>query len=62
LFEAGSIDFQQVLDTQRSRLAAEDGLASAATDRLMALIKLYKALGGGWSNTLPAAHAAKEAS
>jgi outer membrane protein, multidrug efflux system len=48
LYEAGSVDFQKVLDTDRSRLTAEDGLASAQGDLLAAIVKLYKALGGGW--------------
>jgi len=48
LYEAGSVDFQKVLDTDRTRLTAEDGLASAEGDLLAAVIKLYKALGGGW--------------
>jgi len=48
LYEAGSVDFQQVLDTDRTRLSAEDGLASAESELLAAVIKLYKALGGGW--------------
>jgi NodT family efflux transporter outer membrane factor (OMF) lipoprotein len=48
LYEAGSVDFQQVLDTDRTRLSAEDGLASAESELLTAVIKLYKALGGGW--------------
>jgi NodT family efflux transporter outer membrane factor (OMF) lipoprotein len=49
LYEAGTADFQKVLDTDRARLSAEDGLASAEGDLLAAVIKLYKALGGGWS-------------
>jgi NodT family efflux transporter outer membrane factor (OMF) lipoprotein len=48
LYEAGSVDFQQVLDADRARLSAEDGLASAESDLLAAVIKLYKALGGAW--------------
>jgi NodT family efflux transporter outer membrane factor (OMF) lipoprotein len=48
LYQAGSADFQKVLDTDRTRLTAEDGLASAEGDLLVAVVKLYKALGGGW--------------
>lgn len=48
LYAAGSIDFQKVLDSERTRLSAEDGLASAEADVLTAVIRLYKALGGGW--------------
>lgn len=48
LYQAGSVDFQKVLDTDRTRLTAEDGLAAAEGDLLAAVVKLYKALGGGW--------------
>lgn len=50
LFEAGSVDFMQVLDAQRTRLSAEESLASAEGDLLVAVIRLYKAMGGGWRN------------
>ncbi len=49
-YESGLIDFQSVLDTERTRLSSEDNLASAGMDELSALISLYKALGGGWSD------------
>ena len=48
-YSAGLIDFQSVLDTERSVLALEDSLASSRADGVLALIRLYKALGGGWS-------------
>ena len=48
-YEAGAVDFQTVLDTDRTRLTAEDGLASAEADLLTSVIALYKSLGGGWS-------------
>lgn len=48
-YEAGMVDFQTVLDTERTRLTAEDGMASAEADLLTSVIALYKALGGGWS-------------
>ncbi|PLY04971.1 MAG: RND transporter [Desulfuromonas sp.] len=47
-YAAGLIDFQTVLDNERSRLSSEDSLASARVDQLLALVSLYKALGGGW--------------
>ena len=50
LYQAGAADFQKVLDTDRTRLTAEDTLASARADLLTAVIQLYKALGGGWQN------------
>lgn len=48
LYQSGLADFQKVLDTERTRLAAEDGLALAEAGMRTSLIKLYKALGGGW--------------
>lgn len=48
-YSAGLIDFQSVLDTERSLLSVEDSLASTRADGVLALIRLYKALGGGWS-------------
>jgi len=48
-YGSGLIDFQVVLDSQRTVLAIEDSLAAARADGAAALIRLYKALGGGWS-------------
>jgi outer membrane protein, multidrug efflux system len=47
-YRAGLVDFQKVLDTDRTRLTADDTLATAQSDVLTATISLYKALGGGW--------------
>src|SRR5690606_28712129 len=47
-YASGLIDFQVVLDTQRTLLSTQDSVAgtyaSVATDH----VRLYKALGGGW--------------
>lgn len=48
-YQSGLIDFQTVLDTERSLRAAEDSLAGAEADQVTTLVKLYKALGGGWT-------------
>jgi NodT family efflux transporter outer membrane factor (OMF) lipoprotein len=48
-YGSGLIDFQSVLDTERSVRTIEDSLASARADGVLALIRLYKAMGGGWS-------------
>ncbi len=48
-YSSGSVDFQTVLTTERTLLASEDSLASAKADSVSALIRLYKALGGGWT-------------
>jgi NodT family efflux transporter outer membrane factor (OMF) lipoprotein len=48
-YEAGEIDFLDVLDSQRTLLNLEDNLFTTRTDRTTAHIRLYQALGGGWS-------------
>ena len=50
MYQSGLSDFQKVLDTERTRLTAEDGLANADAATLTALVQLYKALGGGWES------------
>jgi multidrug efflux system outer membrane protein len=59
-YSSGLIDFQSVLDTERSVLSAEDSLASSRADGVLALIRLYKALGGGWSPQTATRPAAKD--
>jgi outer membrane protein, multidrug efflux system len=49
-YEAGLIDFLGVLDAQRSRFSAEDQLAQSQGAVTSNLIRLYKALGGGWTH------------
>ena len=49
-YRAGLIDFQALLDTQRTLLASQDASASARAARAGATIQLYKALGGGWQS------------
>ncbi|MBV2234455.1 MAG: efflux transporter outer membrane subunit [Sterolibacterium sp.] len=48
MYRSGMVDFQRTLDAERTRLSAEDGAATAQAEELNALIRLYKALGGGW--------------
>ena len=47
-FSSGLVDFQTVLETQRSQLSTQDGVASAQADISADHVRLYKALGGGW--------------
>src|SRR2546423_10321373 len=47
-YEGGMVDFLEVLDAERTQLAAEDRLAQVRTDAATSLIAVYKALGGGW--------------
>ncbi|HEX9895409.1 MAG TPA: TolC family protein [Gemmatimonadales bacterium] len=46
-FEGGVADFLQVLDAERSLLAAQDQLAQGRTDAVTALVAVYRAVGGG---------------
>jgi NodT family efflux transporter outer membrane factor (OMF) lipoprotein len=48
-YSAGLIDFQSVLDSERSVLLLEESLASSRASGVLELVRLYKALGGGWS-------------
>jgi NodT family efflux transporter outer membrane factor (OMF) lipoprotein len=61
-YSAGVIDFQSVIDTERTVLSVQDSLASTRADEVLALIRLYKALGGGWSQESPSRSANKSAS
>jgi NodT family efflux transporter outer membrane factor (OMF) lipoprotein len=47
-YSSGLVDFQAVLETQRSRLSTQDGVASARAAVSADHVRLYKALGGGW--------------
>jgi len=48
-YRSGIVDFQSVLDTQRSLLGVEDARATSQADETAAVVRLYKALGGGWT-------------
>jgi len=48
-YRLGLIDYQTLLLTQRSLLTAENSQVQARQDVLVAMVQLYKALGGGWS-------------
>jgi multidrug efflux system outer membrane protein len=48
-YTGGLIDFQIILDTQRTLLNLQDNLAAAQTELATNHVRLYKALGGGWS-------------
>ena len=47
-YASGLIDFQIVLQTQRTLMTAQDSVASARADISTDHVRLYKALGGGW--------------
>jgi NodT family efflux transporter outer membrane factor (OMF) lipoprotein len=48
-FEGGLVDFQIVLETQRSLLSIQTSLALAWADVSADQVRLYSALGGGWN-------------
>ena len=50
--DAGTIDITTLLNTQATLYNAQDNLAQVRLARMLSVINLYKALGGGW--TLPA--------
>jgi NodT family efflux transporter outer membrane factor (OMF) lipoprotein len=47
-YREGAVDYQRVLDAQRSLLQGQNNLARARSSVATNLIALYKALGGGW--------------
>jgi len=47
-YREGAVDFQRVLDSQRSLLDSQNQLANTRSSAVTDLIALYKALGGGW--------------
>lgn len=49
LYTAGLRDFRDVLDAQRSLLTLQDSLTSSNATVSSDLVRLFKALGGGWS-------------
>jgi len=52
-YQTGLIDFTTVLDAQRSLLAYEDQLVQSTGSITSNLVRLYKALGGGWISLAP---------
>ena len=48
-YDRGVADFQRVLDVERSLLAQEDELTKVNGVLMTSLVRLYRALGGGWS-------------
>ena len=48
-YRSGLTDFQQLLEAERSLLSARDGVVSSRAAESLALVQLYRALGGGWN-------------
>ena len=52
-YSSGLVDFQVVLETQRTQLVTQDSLALADSSLAADHVRLYKALGGGWQADAP---------
>jgi multidrug efflux system outer membrane protein len=48
-YDGGVTSYLEVLDTERQLFAAELELARTRRDELLAVVGLYRALGGGWT-------------
>lgn len=53
-YEAGETDYLGVLDAEREHLSAIDQVASSEGLVAVYIVRLYKALGGGWESQFPA--------
>jgi multidrug efflux system outer membrane protein len=60
-YDGGVSSYLDVLDAQRSSFNAELSLAQTTRDQLIAMIQLYRALGGGWQDPAPATSSAAPA-
>ena len=49
LYRTGLVDFQNVLDMERSLFQQQDQLISSQGTVVVNLINIYRALGGGWA-------------
>jgi multidrug efflux system outer membrane protein len=47
-YQEGLVDFERVLDSQRSLFAQQDRLVTARGSVAQSLVAVYKATGGGW--------------
>lgn len=48
-FDEGRASYFEILEAQQQLFPAEDALARTQRDQLLAVVNLYKALGGGWN-------------
>src|SRR5262249_47149136 len=47
-YQAGQSSYYEVLEAQQQLFPAQTSLARLERDRLLVIVELYKALGGGW--------------
>lgn len=52
-YVAGKASYYEVLQNQQNLFPAETVLAQTELNRILAVVQLYKALGGGWSGSEP---------
>jgi outer membrane protein, multidrug efflux system len=50
-YDGGRATYFEVLEAQQQLFPAQDALAQTQRDQLVAVVNLYKALGGGWKLT-----------
>jgi multidrug efflux system outer membrane protein len=51
-YNAGKASYYEILEAQQQLFPAELSLARAERDQLLAVVSLYKALGGGWQDEM----------
>src|SRR5437867_11719374 len=59
-YVAGKASYYEVLEAQQQLFPAELTLARTQRDQLLAIVELYKALGGGWQDKANPASATSE--
>ena len=52
-YVGGLSTYIEVLDAQQQLFPAENALAQTRRDELLAVVAIYRALGGGWSQATP---------
>jgi multidrug efflux system outer membrane protein len=60
-YRGGVTSYLEVLDSERQFFDAELGLVRANRDELLGVVRLYRALGGGWQEEQPVTRAAAAA-
>jgi multidrug efflux system outer membrane protein len=55
-YKEGKASYYEVLEAQQQLFPAENTLSRLEVARRLAVVQLYKALGGGWENMEPSAH------
>jgi multidrug efflux system outer membrane protein len=51
-YEGGRASYFEVLEAEQQLFPAKDALAQTQRDQLLAVVGLYRALGGGWQTTI----------